>query len=307
MRHLRYFLVVSEELHFRHAAERLHMTGPALSATIRQLEDELGLILLDRTTRGAALTKAGKVLAVEARRVLASVDRAIAETRRSGELGYELRVGSSPWLPLERLFGFLTPLRERNADALVRVSYMFAPEQHQHLASAELELGVFPWIRPLQSLEHEPLYVGEYLRAFMAAGHPLAAEPIFRPRDGLRAETLLALAEANPPLTVWLRRTAEKAGYRFNGVAQGGDGGIRDTLLAVAAGIGVALLPTSVQSAGELSSTVVSRPLEPPLQLPDMAVAWSSRPRIRMKPTLERVQVLARELYAASQAEARPR
>ena len=303
LRHLRYFLVVSEELHFRHAAERLHMTGPALSATIRQLEDELGLILLDRTTRGAALTKAGKVLAVEARRVLASVDRAIAETRRSGELGYELRVASSPWLPLERLFGFLRPLGAADMDALVRVSYMFAPEQQQRIAAAELELGIFPWIRPIPSLDHEPLYVGEYLRAFMAADHPLAAEPIFRPRDELREETLFALAEANPPLTVWLRRQAERAGYRFNGVAQGGDGGIRDTLLAIAAGIGVALLPVSVQGAGELGGTVVSRPLEPPLQLPDMVVAWSSRPRIRMKPILERVRTLAGELYAASQLE----
>ena len=187
------------------------MTGPALSATIRQLEDELGLVLLDRTTRGAALTKAGKVLAVEARRVLASVDRAIAETRRSGELGYELRVASSPWLPLERLFGFLRPLGAADMDALVRVSYMFAPEQQQRIAAAELELGIFPWIRPIPSLDHEPLYVGEYLRAFMAADHPLAAEPVFRPRDELREETLFALAEANPPLTVWLRRQAEKS------------------------------------------------------------------------------------------------
>jgi len=298
--------VLSEELHFRHAAERLHMTGPALSATIRQLEDELGLVLLDRTTRGAALTKAGKVLAVEARRVLASMDRAIAETRRSGELGYEVRVGSSPWLPLERLFGFVQPLRKANTDALVRVSYMFAPEQQQRLAAAELELGIFPWIRAIPSLEHEPLYVGESLRAYMAADHPLATEPIFRPRDELREETLLALSEANPPLTVWLRRAAERAGFRFNGVAQGGDGGIRDTLLAVAAGLGIAFLPASVQGAGELSTTVVSRPLEPLLQLPDMVVAWSSRPRVRMKTTLERVRALARELYAASQAEPLP-
>jgi DNA-binding transcriptional LysR family regulator len=83
LRHLRYFLAVHEELHFRRAAERLRMSQPPLSHAIRQLEAALGVRLFERTSRSVRPTAAGLVFAKEAREVLASVESAVASARRA--------------------------------------------------------------------------------------------------------------------------------------------------------------------------------------------------------------------------------
>jgi DNA-binding MarR family transcriptional regulator len=91
LRHLRYFLAVSEELHFGRAAERLYIAQPPLSQAIRKLERELGVSLLRRTSRVVTQTEAGRVFAEDARNVLASFDRALAEARKAGGVGTNIR------------------------------------------------------------------------------------------------------------------------------------------------------------------------------------------------------------------------
>lgn len=84
LRQLRSFVVVAEELHFRRAAERLHLAQPSVSQQIRTLEAELGVRLFERNRRGATLTTSGAALLVEARELLNRADRAAAVVRATG-------------------------------------------------------------------------------------------------------------------------------------------------------------------------------------------------------------------------------
>jgi DNA-binding transcriptional LysR family regulator len=148
LRHLRYFVAVAEERHFGRAAERLHMAQPPLSQQIRQLEAELGLTLLTRTTRRVDLTPAGAAYLERAREILGAVDAAAHEAASiaSGRRGRLLIgcVGSATYS--------LLPALARNLRAeLPEVEFgfrgeMLSPDQAAALTDGTLDLGL---LRPL--------------------------------------------------------------------------------------------------------------------------------------------------------------
>src|SRR3954471_24391134 len=97
LRHLRYFVAVAEELHFRRAAERLHVAQPAVSEQLRKLEAELGVRLLNRTQRSVSLTDAAASLQTAARRVLLQADVARLPARAArARATSRLRIGYMP-------------------------------------------------------------------------------------------------------------------------------------------------------------------------------------------------------------------
>jgi DNA-binding transcriptional LysR family regulator len=123
LREARYFVAVAEELHFGRAAERLHMSQPPLSQTVKALEKRLGARLLTRTTRAVALTTAGEVLLQHCRRLVNLAEEAEAATRdaASGQLG-QLRIGAVTSAFFDPLPGMLTAFRGRHprVDVVLR-------------------------------------------------------------------------------------------------------------------------------------------------------------------------------------------
>src|SRR6185295_6712838 len=93
LRQLRYFVTLADELHFGRAAAREHIVQSALSQQLQRLERELGVRLLERSTHHVELTTAGAAFLVEARQILARIDRAVQIARSAAGSSPSLRVG----------------------------------------------------------------------------------------------------------------------------------------------------------------------------------------------------------------------
>jgi DNA-binding transcriptional LysR family regulator len=168
------FIAVAEELHFGRAAERLHMTQPPLSRQIQQLEAELGVQLIDRTTRSVTLTPAGVAFLPDARRILQLAESASLTVKRvpAGDLGTVV-VGftaASAHAVLPRL---LERAREHLPDVKLELREMVSSVQVEALMTGELDLGMArpPLNRP--GLVSRPL-LHEQLIAALPLEHPLA-------------------------------------------------------------------------------------------------------------------------------------
>src|SRR6476646_2777997 len=99
LRHLRYFVAVAEMENVSRAALKLHVSQPALSRQIRDLEDEIGFCLLERTAKSVSLTDAGRAFLSDARALLQQADEAVKKARAiAGAEPTELKVGYSPGL-----------------------------------------------------------------------------------------------------------------------------------------------------------------------------------------------------------------
>jgi DNA-binding transcriptional LysR family regulator len=302
LRLLRYFLVLSEELHFGRAARRLHISQPPLSQAIRKLEDQLGVDLFLRGNRGVTLTEAGRALAEEARKVLASVDHAVAETRRAGGAASGLRIGCTLHTSIEPLHHFLAALQDHDVISDPTVSRVLPVEQIRALRTGQLDLGIFPNPGDLEGVESEPLFPGEPLAAYMATSHPLAERQVVGP-DELSAVTVVDFHGANPALWRKSKGLLADAGYRLTSFrdAIGSNDGVA-ALLAVAGGTEVAILPVSMLEASQAGAIVARRPLDPPVSMPDTVVAWRTNPSRQLARIIAGVREVARELFQAPAA-----
>jgi len=293
LRHLRYFRAVAEELHFGRAAQRLHIAQPPLSQQIKQLEDELGVALLVRSTRRVELTAAGQDYLRQVEAILDSVDAAARRAQRiadgrQGNLAIGC-VGSATYSLLPR---FVRALREVLPDVDVSVrGEMLASEQLAALASGDIDLALLRMPVETPGLHVESIRRDRLIVALPAA-HPLAATPEDEPVEigRLRGEDFIShVGGGRSVLAGVLAAASERAGFvpRIRHEVEE-----TSTLVTlVAAGLGVAIVPEPTSALGVAG--VVYRPLSAPIDQVALAAAYAAA---RRTPLIERAVAVLRTL-----------
>jgi DNA-binding transcriptional LysR family regulator len=258
LRHLRYFVAVAEERNFTRAAERLHIAQPPLSRQIQQLEEDLGVALIEKGSRPLRLTEAGSFFLAHARTLLDGARDLKAMTQRVGQLTRTLSVGFVASTLYGQLPEIVRRYRERHPEVEVTLHEMTTIEQLKALKEGRIDVGFGrlksedPSIRRILlreermmvalPLEHRLLERGGNLRLLDVAHEKLLVYPK-APRPSFADQVLGVFSEANlAPSHVTEVRELQ--------IAMG----------LVAAGQGISIVPESVQ--GMQHRNVVYRHLE---------------------------------------------
>lgn len=244
LRHLRYFVAVAEELHFRRAAERLHVAQPAVSEQVRKLEEELGVKLFERTHRSVSLTDAGAVMLEHARVVLRLAhDAQRAARHASGLAASRLRIGYT----VASLPSVVARALQRVASA-GQVETALEPGATHDLIEAVRDKRLDAAVIPL------PAAVSGLRMIELGEQHAIAAVPIGHDHATRAA---IDLEQVAPDRLLLLPRDANRGFYDsvVSACHHAGlsptlvdlpDSDVERALLAVASGAGMALLPESV-------------------------------------------------------------
>ena len=142
LRHLRCFLAVAEELHFARAAERLHIEQSPLSRAIKELEEELGVVLFARTTRSTRLTRAGKLFLDHVPRVFAALQQA-RDSVKAAANGFhgQLRIALSDGITPSRLPALLALCRQEEPEVEIRLTEVPLAQQIKGLHDDLYDVG----------------------------------------------------------------------------------------------------------------------------------------------------------------------
>ncbi|HEY1597895.1 MAG TPA: LysR substrate-binding domain-containing protein [Thermoleophilaceae bacterium] len=198
LRQLASFVAVAEELHFRRAAERLHLAQPSVSQQIRTLEAELGVQLFTRNRRGASLTAAGAALLPEAKALLARADQAAALARAtgSGERG-RLRISLTRSLTGGIAGSIVDGYRARYPEVELDLRLGTTMLHVEQLLAGDIDVG---FVRPPLEIDGlEELVLGrEPLVVVLPKGHELTKSNRVRKGD-LQGEPLVWWPEHHGP------------------------------------------------------------------------------------------------------------
>ena len=243
LRHLRYFVCVAEEQNIGRAALRLHISQPPLTRQIQQLEEQLGAQLFRRTSRGVALTDAGRVLYDDARNILALADRAAERTGKAarGLLGrVDVAIFGSG------IFGAIPQLLRRFRSAYPEVNIvlhnMAKDEQIDALRHRRITLAFNRLMRPVEDLVSETLLT-ESLFVAVPSEHPLAARTAIALSE-LREQPLVLFPTGSRPSFIdRVQAMCRDAGFVPVVAQEVGD--VVHAVAFVATGSGACLVPRS--------------------------------------------------------------
>ena len=294
LRHLRYFIAVAEALSFTKAAEKLRLAQPSLTRQVRNLEDEIGVQLLDRSNNRVVLTEQGRRFLFDAKRVLALCAESVAAVQRMdhGESSH-LDIGYVSNLHYGLLPATLGAFRKLSPSVALNLFDMTSAEQFQALDAQKIDLG-FVGLRPVLSghaLRSE--CVGhDTILAALPVHHPLAKKAKVKLGD-LTTQFFIGMsAKTQPGAREWLLEICEKAGFSGK-VLQEAD--IEPTAIRfVADGLGMALMPEQVT--GLPHEGVTFRPFSPPLRR-ESTIAWrADNPSKPLKDYIQIVKELSRSM-----------
>ena len=292
IRQLRYLVALAEERHFTRAAAREHIAQPALSQQIRRLEEEIGLPLVERTTRQVAITHAGRLLVARARRIFAELEAAEAELLAlKGMESGRVTVGTMHTMGPIDVSLVLAIFHQRHPGVELTVREESSEELAEKVRADELDLA---FLSVTERVESHGLglhqLVLEELVVLLPPAHPLAGRRKLRMAD-LQDEEFISF-RAGARLRELLFSAARTAGFQPRVTLESNESGRIRRL--VSRGMGVAILPRSdaVAPGAEVS---VAALVDPPLAR-DITLAW--REGRRHPPAVAEFLALARATFA---------
>jgi LysR family transcriptional regulator, transcription activator of glutamate synthase operon len=292
LRQLRYLVALAEERHFTRAAAREHVAQPALSQQIRRLEDEVGLPLVERTTRQVAITDAGELLVARARRILAELDAADAELLRlRGLESGRVTVGSMHTMGPVDVSLALAIFHQRHPGVELTVREQSSEELAEMLRVDELDLAFLSVTERIEShgLGLQQL-VSEELVVLLPPGHELAGRSKLRIAD-LEGEEFISFREG-ARLRELLFSAARTAGFQPRVRLESNES--QRIRRLVSRGMGVAILPRS-DAVAPGAEVAVGALVDPPLAR-DITLAW--REGRRHPPAVAEFLAMARTTFA---------
>lgn len=270
LRHLRYFITVAEELNFSKAALRLYTAQPSLSQQIKDLEDDVGVRLLNRTKRKVELTEEGAVFLEQARLTLAQADKAVAMARQVSQAKQQLlRIGFVPVAEM-KIFPYVLPnLRVQNPDLKIDLLSLNNVDQIRGIKKGELDISFT--CDNFQSDEIESKFVlREPLIFILPKEHPLAKYeriPV-QALDGI--DFIIPSDEQSKMLHDAILNFAKDHGIEFN-IVQKADN-ILFNINSIGIGLGCTILPGYIAPL-TMNNTVI-RPLDVELPSLDLFVSY---------------------------------
>lgn len=281
LRHLRYFVAVAEALSFTKGAERLHLAQPSLTRQIKDLEEELGVRLLDRTKQRVTLTAEGTSFLVDAKRVLDLSAEIVQSVRRvSHHELTPLNIGYVANLFYDLLPATLASFQRSFPTVPINLFDMSCGDQFIALEDGKIDLGFVGLHEPIEERALQFRQIASYETVVaVAKNNPLAKKSVIKLKE-LKPLFFIGMSEASyPGYRRWLTQTCRKAGFSPK-VLQDAD--IERTLIqAVAAGLGVALLPDQVRKLPH--DSLVFRELEPAVKT-ESCIAWKAdNPSVALK------------------------
>lgn len=253
LRQLRYFIAVAEELHFGRAAERLHISGPAVSQQVMALERDVGAELFVRDRRGVQLTAAGRSLLPDARRIVGLADDARKRLRQAATISAPLRLGYVSWLP-EDFPALVGPAVALRVDEWVLPSHA----QADRVAEGTLDLAV-AWVTATD-VEQRGLTAGFLWAEPLHAMYPGAGSA-----DPVTGSEMTVIVDADQSAWLsWNRFAGEFAADTGARIARVDDGGIAgEAFYAHVRRIGSPVLASPKRHTAVPPPSLARRPIDP--------------------------------------------